>query len=199
MVSELRHGAKSRAIGTNHGIAFQWTKDPMAKMADKFFVWMDQLVSQSTKEHEETSQAPPRTHGTRQTINLNQQGSTTSYAPKLVKLDFSRYNGGEDPTSWLCKFFQFQETPETDQVSLASFHLEGDAQLWYQLLKQDMSHLIWDGFRKELLSRFGPSQFCDFFGELTKLQRHGTVQEYQSQFERLLTKVGHLPQAQQVS
>lgn len=99
----------------------------------------------------------------------------------------------------LNNFFQFQETPETDQVSLASFHLEGDAQLWYQLLKQDMSHLIWDDFRKELLSRFGPSQFCDFFGELTKLQQHGTVQEYQSQFERLLTKVGHLPQAQQVS
>lgn len=127
---------------------------------------MDQLVSQSTREHEETSQAPPRAHGTRQNSNLNQQGSTTSYAPKLVKLDFPRYNGGEDPTSWLCRaeqFFQFQETPEADQVSLASFHLEGDAQLWYQLLKQDMAHLIWDDFRKELRSCFGPSQFCDHF------------------------------------
>lgn len=164
---------------------------------------MDQLVSQSTREHEETSQAPPRAHVTRQNSNLNQPGSTTSYAPKLVKLDFRRYNVGEDPTSWLCRaeqFFQFQETPEADQVSLASFHLEGGAQLWYQLLKQDTSHLIWDDFRKEPLSRFVPSQFCDFFFcELTKLQQHGTVQEYQSQFERLLTKVGHLPQAQQVS
>lgn len=92
MVSELRHG-----------VAFQWTTDLMAKMADKFFVWMDQLVSQSTKEHEETSQAPPRTYGTQQNSNLNQQDSTTAYTPKLVKLDFPYCNGGEDPMSWLCQ------------------------------------------------------------------------------------------------
>ncbi|KAA8519397.1 hypothetical protein F0562_013653 [Nyssa sinensis] len=56
-------------------------------------------------------------------------GSSSSYVLRLVKLDFPRFNGGEDPTSWLCRaeqFFQFQATPEADRVSLASFHLEGE-------------------------------------------------------------------------
>ncbi len=50
----------------------------------------------------------------------------TAGAPRLVKLDFPRFNGGEDPTSWIChaeQFFRFYETPLEDQVALASFHL----------------------------------------------------------------------------
>ncbi|KAL4190930.1 hypothetical protein AMTRI_Chr07g78300 [Amborella trichopoda] len=65
------------------------------------------------------------------------------------------------------QFFQFHQTPEKERVALVSFHLEGDAQLWC-----------------------GPTQFQDFFGELAKLQQFGTVRDYQTQFERLLTKVG---------
>jgi hypothetical protein len=53
-------------------------------------------------------------------------------APR-VKLDFPKFNGGEDPTSWLCR--AEYETPPVYQVALASFHLEGEAQLWYQLLQ----------------------------------------------------------------
>lgn len=60
-------------------------------------------MSQLTRQHQETSQAPPRTYGTQQNNNLNQQDSTTAYAPKLVKLDFPYCNGGEDPMSWLCQ------------------------------------------------------------------------------------------------
>ena len=71
-------------------------------------------------------------HDGSHTTNNNQ-----SYAPRL-KLDFPKFNGGEDPTSWICKveqFYHFHEMPAADQVALASFHLEGEAQLWYQLLK----------------------------------------------------------------
>lgn len=39
----------------------------------------------------------------------------------------------------------------------------------------------------------------DFFGELTKLQQTELVQDYQTQFEKLLGKVGLLPQPRQVS
>ena len=36
-------------------------------------------------------------------------GSNQSYAPR-VKLDFPKFNGGEDPTSWLCRaeYFSYQ-------------------------------------------------------------------------------------------
>jgi hypothetical protein len=56
--------------------------------------------------------------------------------PKVAKLNFSKFDGSEDPTSWVCwaeQFFEFQGTAEEDKVALAAYHLEGEAQLWYQL------------------------------------------------------------------
>lgn len=82
---------------------------------------------------------------------------------------------------------------------MASFHLEGDAQPWFQVLKQEAIYISWDEFKKGLYSKFGPNQFADYFGELTKLQQTGIVLEYQNKFERLLAKVGSFPQATQVS
>lgn len=121
--------------------------------------------------------------------------------PKLVKLDFPRFNGGEDPTSWICRadqFFEFHQTPDGESVPLASFHLEGDAQLWYQILKEEWQPITRDMFKEGLHVRFGPTQFDDFFGDLTKLKQIGTVREYQCQFERLLSCAGKLTPAHQV-
>jgi hypothetical protein len=46
--------------------------------------------------------------------------------------------------------------------------------------------------------RYGPTQFDDFFGDLTKLRQTGTVSEYQGQYERLLSRAGKLSVAQQI-
>lgn len=73
-------------------------------------------------------------------IKSNDSVATSSYAPKMVKLDFPRFDEKEDATSWICRaeqFFQFHHTPDEDRVGIASFHMVGDAQLWYQLLKQE--------------------------------------------------------------
>ncbi|KAL4204105.1 hypothetical protein AMTRI_Chr01g108020 [Amborella trichopoda] len=94
-------------------------------------------------------------------------GLQQSIAPKLVKLDFPCFNGEEDRTSWTCRveqFFQFHQTPEEEQVALASFHLKGDAQLWFQQFKQEVGEITWQEFCD------GATQFQDFFGKLTKLQ-----------------------------
>lgn len=94
----------------------------------------------------------------------------------------------EDPTSWICRveqiFFQFHATPLEEQVVLASFHLEGEAQLWYQLLQQENALMTWEVFRVGLLA-------C--YGELAELQQTSLVKEYQSKFEQLLAKAGYLP------
>ncbi|KAL6196687.1 hypothetical protein ACLB2K_032301 [Fragaria x ananassa] len=124
-----------------------------------------------------------------------------TYNPKTVKLDFSRFRGGEDTPSWVCKaeqFFRFHHTPENERVELTSFHLEGDAQLWFQLLIQDGGEVSWCKFFDELHVRYGPNQFQDFFAELAKLEQHGSVREFQSRFERLLPKVGPLSQERQI-
>ncbi|XP_042499867.1 uncharacterized protein LOC122078063 [Macadamia integrifolia] len=120
----------------------------------------------------------------------------------MVKLDFPRYNGEEDTKSWTFRveqFFEFHQTPEEEWIALASFHLEEEAQLWYQLYKQGVGVISWAAFCKGLHARFGPTPFQDFFGELAKLQQTGSVREYQSKFERVLSKVGLLSSNRQVS
>ncbi|KAL4186481.1 hypothetical protein AMTRI_Chr09g14350 [Amborella trichopoda] len=119
----------------------------------------------------------------------------------MVKLDFPKFNGEEDPTSYVCRvvqFFEFHHTPEEDRVPLASFNLEGDAQLWYQLMKEEGGIASWYEFKSSLHARYGPTQFQDFFGDLIKLQQIGSVREYQTQFERLLIQAGRLTPLQQM-
>jgi hypothetical protein len=119
-----------------------------------------------------------------------------------VKLDFPRFNGEEDPTSWVCRaeqFFRFQGTQEEDKAALASFHLEGEAQLWFQILLREGREIGWTEFKEGVFARFGPTQFYDPFGELTKLQQEGSIRDYQAKFESLLSKIGNLSQSQQVS
>lgn len=90
-----------------------------------------------------------------------------------MKLDFPRFKEDEDPTGWLCKaeqFFQFHETLDEERVSIAFFYLEGKAQMWFQLLREDTLEVSWnDLFKEGLHVRYGPNQYTDFFREITKL------------------------------
>ncbi|XP_050258944.1 uncharacterized protein LOC126703934 [Quercus robur] len=52
----------------------------------------------------------------------------------------------EDPTSWVCRveqFFEFQKIAEEEKVPLVTYHLEGEAQLWYQILKEEEKEVTW--------------------------------------------------------
>jgi hypothetical protein len=56
----------------------------------------------------------------------------------MAKLAFPKYFG-EDPTEWLSKvaqFFEFQGKNDNQKVSLASFHLEGEANQWWQWMRR---------------------------------------------------------------
>ena len=93
--------------------------------------------------------------------------------PKLAKLDFPRYDGSKDPTLWIFRaeqFFEFQGTSLEDQVKLAAYHLEKDAQLWYQRRKNQGHLVTWDGIKAGLLERFAVTEYEDFFGDLCKLK-----------------------------
>ncbi|KAA8525663.1 hypothetical protein F0562_007512 [Nyssa sinensis] len=85
-----------------------------------------------------------------------------------------------------------------ERVSLAAYHLEGDAQLWYQLLKEEGEVITWAFLKEGLHARFGPTEFEDFFGDLTKLRQSSTMREYHTQFEKLLARAGKLTTPQQV-
>lgn len=61
-------------------------------------------------------------------------GGREIFTSKLAKLEFPKYSG-EDPTEWFNRvdqFFEYQGATEAQKVSLASFHLEGEANQWWQ-------------------------------------------------------------------
>jgi hypothetical protein len=118
-----------------------------------------------------------------------------SYAPKLAKMDFPKYKGVDNPTSWICRveqFFEFQRTVEGDKLPMTAYHLEEEAQMWYQLFRDSEETVTWESLKAALHIRYGPTIFEDHFGDLTKLQQVGTVRDYQLQFEQLLSRVGKL-------
>ncbi|XP_057487988.1 uncharacterized protein LOC130774018 [Actinidia eriantha] len=135
-------------------------------------------------------------------LGTKQQSSgLRSVVPKLTKLEFLRYKGSKDSTSWICRaeqFFQFQQIELEERVPLAAYHLENDAQLWYQLLREEGNPITWPLLKEGLHARFGPTDFEDFFGDLTKLRHSTIVREYQTQLEKLLMRAGKLTITQQV-
>jgi len=137
-----------------------------------------------------------------ETSSKNQTGrwgekseNRNSFVPKLTKLQFPKYNGSLDPTRWVCRaeqFFEFQNIAEEENVPLAAYNLEEEAQLWYQLFQESDEALTWETLKEGMHARYGPTQFEDYFGDLTKLRQTGSVREYQGQYERLLSKAGKL-------
>ena len=121
-------------------------------------------------------------HAQEEASSLNQRdcrpsggGGTSmgSVQPKPVRLEFSRYDGVEDPTMWLCRaeqYFEFQKTAKDEKVHLASYHMEGDAQVWIQQKKVLRPQMEWDELKIELMLRFGTATYEDGFGELCKLK-----------------------------
>ena len=97
------------------------------------------------------------------------------------------------------QFFEFQKITEEEKVPLVTYHLEGEAQLWYQILKEEEGEVTWLTLKERLNSRYGPMEFDDFLGDLTRLKQVGSVREYQSQFKKLLSRVRKLNQSQQVA
>nr|POE53804.1 hypothetical protein CFP56_67495 [Quercus suber] len=67
------------------------------------------------------------------------------------------------------------------------------------ILKEEEGEVTWFTLKEGLNSKYGPTEFDDFFGDLTRLKQVGSVREYQSQFEKLLSRVGKLNQSQQVA
>ena len=80
------------------------------------------------REEGEHSNAPHHDQGrSRNTMGSRQISTQQSYVPRMIKLDFLRFNGSEDTTSWVCRveqFFHLHQTLEEEYVALASFYLE---------------------------------------------------------------------------
>jgi len=79
------------------------------------------------------------------------------------------------------------------KVSLASYHLEGEANQWWQWIRRTFQEegrvLSWINFEGELWARFGPSKCEDFDEALSRIRQEGSLRDYQREFERLGNRV----------
>jgi hypothetical protein len=106
------------------------------------------------------------------------------------------------PLVWLnrCEqFFDTQRTPSTEKVGLASFHLTGDAQLWYQQYKGAHGHPTWRRLTELINIQFEPPSRSNALGELISFKCTGTVAEFNKKFNALLCRAPQLPEDQVVS
>ncbi|KAH0658001.1 hypothetical protein KY289_026749 [Solanum tuberosum] len=87
---------------------------------------------------------------------------------------------------------------DEEKVSLASFHLEGNAQLWFLQLETDLPEPSWDELKRYCNLRFGPPIRSQKLGELAKLHQIGSVANYQEKFEQLISRAGTLTQSQKI-
>ena len=117
-------------------------------------------------------------------------------------MNFPKYDGSCDPLSWFSrceKYFELHHVRENLKVKLASFHLEGDSQIWFDMLRETRDHISWEDLKYALNIQFGPSEYEDFYGDLTRLQQEGDVKDYTNKFNRLMTRAGGMSERQKIS
>jgi len=98
-----------------------------------------------------TNQETPN-HGNHQ----GNDGGQQIVSAKTTKLEFPRFMG-DDPTEWFNRvhqFFEYQGTAEAQKVSMAAYHLEGEANQWWQWIRRTFRYeghvLSWEKFKEEL-------------------------------------------------
>jgi hypothetical protein len=67
-------------------------------------------------------------------------------------------------------------------VSLASFHLEGEANQWWQWVRrmyiEEGQIMTWETFEDELWARFGLTEYEDFDETLSRIKQVGSLRDY---------------------
>jgi len=95
------------------------------------------LLSTKDSSSNTNARSGPSRHN-REEFTESVEGGRQMFSSKLTKLEFPRYSS-DDPTEWFNRveqFFEYQGTIAAQKVSLASFHLAGEANQWWQWLRR---------------------------------------------------------------
>jgi hypothetical protein len=145
------------------------------------------------------SDRPPAVNRRRQGNDDDDQGGDTVLTAH--KLEFPKFDGAGDPLPWLnrCeRYFYVRRTSENKRVSLTTFYLLDDAQLWFHRLELNGGRPTWAQFVQLVNARFGPPLMDSPIGELALLCRQGTVDEFSKWFIALSCRDTTLTELQQV-
>ena len=92
------------------------------------------------------------------------------------------------------QYFDFFKVPETEQVGIAALHMTGMAIPWFQMSQRSAQFQSWTHTKRVIELEFGLSLFESPRELLFKLQQHGTVSEYYSEFVALANRTTIEPQ-----
>ncbi|KAL4296511.1 hypothetical protein GQ457_12G010960 [Hibiscus cannabinus] len=95
---------------------------------------------------------------------------------------------GTNPRGWVkkCeKYFTLLGIPEKQNMDLASLHLEGKAETWFDGYILQKHRISWPEFIADLCHKFADRTFSDVIEEFNKLVQKSTVEDYQAVFEEL--------------
>ncbi len=108
---------------------------------------------------------------------------------------------GEQPKNWVrrCeRYFDIYGIKEQQKLEIVALHLEAKADTWFQGYMAERESVSWSEFTEEACKRFDNKGLNDVVEEFNKLTQHGSVEEYQEQFEdlwaRLLTTKSNFTQ-----
>lgn len=120
--------------------------------------------------------------------NESQNQSASGGCIPFPKVEFPHFDG-DNPRAWIRKcnrYFQVISTIGEDQkVPLASVHLEGRAELWYQGYIEGREAPSWQEFVLAVFERFEDLDFEKVMGEFNRLQQENSVNNYLEKFEEL--------------
>lgn len=121
----------------------------------------------------------------------NEQGPQRGPNLRGIRLDFPHFNG-KNPSAWIFKasqYFEYHQTTPAQTLLLASYHMEGDALVWYQEALDTAQFVSWETLVRVMLVRFGPSAYDDPLEALTRLKQVTTVATFKASFEALSNRV----------
>jgi len=119
---------------------------------------------------------------------------------RTLCLDFPRFDG-DNPFGWSYKvnqFFDYYQTPQHQRLRMASFHMEGEALVWFQAADEADQFPTWEAFLQALLTRFG-LVYDDPMESLMQLHQTSTVAEYTTQFKALSNRLRGLSDRNRLS
>nr|CAD1818222.1 unnamed protein product [Ananas comosus var. bracteatus] len=105
----------------------------------------------------------------------------------IPRLEFPNFSG-DNPRNWVrrCeKYFEIHGITDSQRLEIAAMHLEPRADIWFHGYLAEKGEVSWETFAHDLCKRFDSNGLRDIVEEFNKLAQHGTVEEYQEQFEEL--------------
>ncbi|KAJ3686458.1 hypothetical protein LUZ61_015622 [Rhynchospora tenuis] len=104
---------------------------------------------------------------------------------QLPRTDFPQFDG-TNPSIWRSKcesYFAIFQVPDYYKSQLATLHFVGEAQEWYDCLKEDCPVIPWPLLVEEVFDRFHSYNSSNPVGDFKRVHQTGKVLDYIKQFE----------------